>query len=120
MAHACSINLRDLVKRFGKDVGMSIRLVRACSHQLFLALGLLKKLNIVHADSKPDLILISWRKATVQPCNLGSASDASENDAIPYLVSRFYRVSEISACGSPPAAKVRAVLGVPCDPAIDV
>jgi serine/threonine-protein kinase PRP4 len=42
MAHACNINLRDVVKRFGKDVGMSIRPVRTCSHQLFLVLDLLK------------------------------------------------------------------------------
>jgi serine/threonine-protein kinase PRP4 len=29
-------------------------------------------------------------------CDLGSASDASENDITPYLVSRFYRAPEIS------------------------
>ena len=30
-------------------------------------------------------------------CDLGSASDASENEITPYLVSRFYRAPEISA-----------------------
>lgn len=29
-------------------------------------------------------------------CDLGSASDASENEITPYLVSRFYRAPEIS------------------------
>lgn len=29
-------------------------------------------------------------------CDLGSASDVSENEITPYLVSRFYRAPEIS------------------------
>ena len=53
------MNLRDVVKRFGKDVGLNIRAVRAYAHQLFLAMSLLKKCNIMHADIKPDNILVS-------------------------------------------------------------
>ena len=52
------MNLRDVVKRFGKDVGLNIKAVRAYAHQLFLALSLLKKLNVMHADIKPDNILV--------------------------------------------------------------
>jgi serine/threonine protein kinase len=40
-------------------------------------------------------------------CDLGSASDSSENEITPYLVSRFYRAPEI-------------ILGMPYDSAIDV
>jgi len=53
------MNLRDVIKRFGKDVGLNMRAVRAYAHQMFLALSLLKKTNIVHADIKPDNILVS-------------------------------------------------------------
>lgn len=55
-----SMNLRDVVKRFGKDVGLNIRAVRAYAHQLFLALSLLRKTNIMHADIKPDNILVGF------------------------------------------------------------
>ncbi|KAJ3553134.1 hypothetical protein NM688_g3777 [Phlebia brevispora] len=102
-----SMNLRDVVKRFGKDVGLNIRAVRAYAHQLFLALSLLRKCNIMHADIKPDNILVNEAKNLLKLCDLGSASDASENEITPYLVSRFYRAPEI-------------ILGVPYDPALDI
>lgn len=59
-ADSCNIsmNLREVVKRFGKDVGLNIHAIRAYAHQLFLALSLLCKLNIMHADIKPDNILV--------------------------------------------------------------
>lgn len=69
-----SMNLRDVVKRFGKDVGLNIRAVRAYAHQLFLALSLLKKANIMHADIKPDNILVNEQKTVLKLCDLGSAS----------------------------------------------
>lgn len=53
------MNLRDVIKRFGKDVGLNMRAVRAYAHQMFLALSLMRKCGIVHADVKPDNILVS-------------------------------------------------------------
>ncbi|KAJ3044801.1 U4/U6 small nuclear ribonucleoprotein prp4 [Rhizophlyctis rosea] len=90
-----SMNLRDVIKKFGKDVGLHIKAVRVYAQQLFLSLSLLRKCNILHADIKPDNILVTESKNTLKLCDLGSASDASENDITPYLVSRFYRAPEI-------------------------
>ena len=105
------MNLREVVKKFGRDVGLNIRAVRAYAHQLFLALSLLRKCNILHADIKPDNILVNASKSMLKLCDLGSATDISyENTATmitPYLVSRFYRAPEI-------------ILGLPYDMAVDV
>ena len=90
------MNLRDVIKRFGKDVGLNMRAVRAYAHQLFLAMSLLRKCNVVHADIKPDNILVSENKAVLKVCDLGSAADVTEGEPTPYLVSRFYRAPEIS------------------------
>jgi len=101
------MNLREVLKKFGKDVGINIKAVRIYAQQLFLSLSLLKKCNILHADIKPDNILVSESKNTLKMCDLGSASDASENDITPYLVSRFYRAPEI-------------IIGLPYDYALDM
>ncbi|CAO3687411.1 unnamed protein product [Rhizopus stolonifer] len=90
-----SMNLRDILKKYGKNVGISIKAVRAYAQQLFLSLSLLQKCNILHADIKPDNILVSESRNTLKLCDLGSASDASDNTITPYLVSRFYRAPEI-------------------------
>lgn len=109
----CSMNLREILKRFGANVGINIKAVRAYAHQILLALSLLKKANVMHADLKPDNILVgavfgsvqadstqvSENKAHLKVCDLGSAADVSEGDITPYLVSRFYRAPEISECG---------------------
>ncbi|KAF8984527.1 U4/U6 small nuclear ribonucleoprotein prp4 [Entomortierella lignicola] len=102
-----SMNLREVLKKFGKDVGLNINAVRIYAQQLFLSLSLLKKSNILHADIKPDNILVNEAKNVLKLCDLGSASDTSENEITPYLVSRFYRAPEI-------------ILGLPYDPALDM
>ncbi|XP_065349482.1 serine/threonine-protein kinase PRP4 homolog [Cloeon dipterum] len=102
-----SMNLREVLKKYGKDVGLHIKAVRSYCQQLFLALRLLKKCNILHADIKPDNILVNESKLVLKLCDFGSASHANENEITPYLVSRFYRSPEI-------------ILGIPYDFGIDM
>ncbi|PQE17056.1 CMGC DYRK PRP4 kinase protein [Rutstroemia sp. NJR-2017a BBW] len=102
-----SINLREVLKKFGNNVGINLRAVRAYAHQMFLGLSLMKKCNILHADLKPDNILVNETRNMLKICDLGSASDASDNEITPYLVSRFYRAPEI-------------ILGMQYDFAIDI
>uniref|UniRef100_A0A673IP81 Serine/threonine-protein kinase PRP4 homolog n=1 Tax=Sinocyclocheilus rhinocerous TaxID=307959 RepID=A0A673IP81_9TELE len=90
-----SMNLREVLRKYGKDVGLHIKAVRSYSQQLFLALKLLKRCNILHADIKPDNILVNESKTILKLCDFGSASHVADNDITPYLVSRFYRAPEI-------------------------
>ncbi|XP_074601246.1 pre-mRNA processing factor 4 kinase [Brevipalpus obovatus] len=100
MNHLClvfeslSINLRELLKKRG-NVGISIEGVSWFARQLFLALCHLKKCNILHADIKPDNILVDSSQKVLKLCDFGSASLAHEEEITPYLVSRFYRAPEI-------------------------
>lgn len=102
-----SINLREVLKKFGRDIGIHLKAVRSYAQQIFLGLSLMRKCNILHADLKPDNILVNEARNMLKVCDLGSAADASENEITPYLVSRFYRAPEI-------------ILGMPYDFAIDM
>ena len=86
-----SMNLREVLKKYGKNVGIHIVAVRSYANQLLMALKLLKRCNIIHADIKPDNILVNETKSILKLCDFGSASLVSENEITPYLVSRFYR-----------------------------
>ena len=90
------MNLREVLKKYGKNVGLHVTAVCSYSKQLFRALRLLRKCQILHADIKPDNILVNESKSVLKLCDFGSASEASENDITEYLVSRFYRAPEIS------------------------
>ena len=102
-----SLNLREVLKKFGRDIGINIKAIRSYAQQMFLALGLMRKCNIYHADLKPDNILVTEDRATLKVCDLGSAGDGAEFEIAPYLVSRYYRAPEI-------------ILGCPYDFAIDM
>lgn len=112
-AHLCmvfenmSMNLREVLKKFGRDIGINIKAIRAYSQQLFLGLSLLKKCQYLHADLKPDNILVNDAHNIIKIADLGSASPITENATAPYLVSRFYRAPEV-------------ILGIPYDYGIDM
>lgn len=90
-----SMNLREVLKKYGKNVGLHIKAVRSYTQQLFLALKLLKKSGILHADIKPDNILVNESNLILKLCDFGSATHITDNEITPYLVSRFYRAPEI-------------------------
>ena len=62
---------------------------------MFTGLRHLKSSHILHADLKPDNILVKRSNSLLKIADLGSASHVSENAITPYLVSRFYRAPEI-------------------------
>ncbi|PYH41384.1 putative serine/threonine protein kinase (Prp4) [Aspergillus saccharolyticus JOP 1030-1] len=111
--HLCMVfenlgmNLRELVNKKGRDTGLNLAAIRLYAQQIFLGLSLFRKCNILHADLKPDNLLVNEHYNVLKVCDLGSASPATENEITPYLVSRFYRAPEI-------------ILGIPYDHAIDV
>ena len=57
-----SMNLREVLKKYGKHVGINLMAVRSYTAQLLMALKLMRKCNIVHADIKPDNILVNETK----------------------------------------------------------
>ncbi|VDO88031.1 unnamed protein product [Haemonchus placei] len=102
-----SMNLRELLKKYGNNVGLHMKAVRSYAHQLLMALRLLKKCGLVHADIKPDNILVNESKLVLKLCDFGSAGHVRDQEIAPYLVSRFYRAPEI-------------MLGIPHDYGIDL
>ncbi|KAK4121699.1 kinase-like protein [Parathielavia appendiculata] len=107
-----SMNLREVLKKFGNNVGINLNATRAYAYQIFLALGHMRKCSIIHADLKPDNILVNEARNLLKICDLGTAIDRSDaataaTEPMPYLVSRFYRAPEI-------------ILGVPFDYAVDM
>merc|ERR1719389_614183 len=63
-------NLRVALKKYTKDKGMSLQAVRAYTGQLLTAMRHIHKCNIIHADIKPDNILISAGHNVVKICDL--------------------------------------------------
>ncbi|KAI9725274.1 MAG: Serine/threonine-protein kinase PRP4 [Chrysothrix sp. TS-e1954] len=115
--HLCMVfenlnfNLREVLKKFGREVGLNSQAIRAYAQQMFLGLSLMRKCGILHADLKPDNMLVSGaNNKHLKICDLGSAEDATDmhpKTDNTYLVSRFYRAPEI-------------ILGIPYDYAIDM
>ncbi|KAI0592894.1 kinase-like domain-containing protein [Biscogniauxia sp. FL1348] len=107
-----SLNLREVLRKFGNNIGINLNATRAYAHQIFVALAHLRKCSIIHADLKPDNILVNENRNILKICDLGTAIDRSDaatahNEITPYLISRFYRAPEI-------------ILGMPYDYAVDM
>ena len=105
-----AMNLKEVQDKFGTGVGLSVRAVREFARQLLLALGLLHKLRIIHADIKPHNILAAESYRTIKLADFGSAlreDDEADTEPTPYVVSRFYRAPEV-------------VLGCRLSPALDI
>jgi serine/threonine protein kinase len=102
--HLCMVfesmhmNLRELLSRYGKIVGISIVAVKQYAKQMFVALKHLQACRIIHADLKLDNIVVNESKNSIRICDLGSAERwTSEPDMVtPYRQSRFYRAPEVT------------------------
>ena len=93
-------NLRQVLSKFGKNVGINLASVKSYARQLLLALHHLSSHGVIHADIKLDNILVTSNWSTIKLCDFGSAFLESDEEYInhiptPYLVSRFYRAPEI-------------------------
>jgi serine/threonine-protein kinase PRP4 len=95
-----SMNLREIVRKFGNNVGINLAATKRYAYQMFVALAHMRKCSIIHADLKPDNILVNEKHTILKICDLGTAIDrldaaTAQNEITPYLVSRFYRAPEI-------------------------
>ncbi|PHH59898.1 hypothetical protein CDD81_2386 [Ophiocordyceps australis] len=117
-SHLCMVfenldmNLREVLQKFGRNVGINLEATRRFAKQIFIGLDHLRKNHIIHADLKPDNIVINERRSIVKICDLGTAIDRDDaatahSEVTPYLVSRFYRAPEV-------------ILGMDYDYAIDI
>ncbi|KAK4974806.1 U4/U6 small nuclear ribonucleoprotein prp4 [Elasticomyces elasticus] len=104
---ALSADLREVLKKFGRNVGLNLRAIRSYAQQMFLSLSHMKKCQILHADLKPDNVLVSEKRNLLKVYDLGTAAFADDAEITPYLVSRFYRAPEV-------------ILGMPFNYAIDM
>ncbi|XP_055900709.1 homeodomain-interacting protein kinase 2-like isoform X2 [Biomphalaria glabrata] len=113
--HTCLVfemleqNLYDFLKQ-NKFQPLPLKYIRPITYQVLHALGKLKELGLIHADLKPENIMLvdpvrfPYR---VKVIDFGSASHVSKAVCSTYLQSRYYRAPEI-------------LLGLPFCEAIDM
>ncbi|XP_057528656.1 uncharacterized protein LOC130807464 [Amaranthus tricolor] len=101
------MNLREVLKKFGRNIGLKLTAVRTYAKQLFVALKHLRNCGVLHCDIKPDNMLVNDSKNVLKLCDFGNAMFSGKNEITPYLVSRFYRAPEI-------------ILGLPYDHPMDI
>ena len=89
------MNLREVLKKYGRGVGINVHGVRSYATQMLIALRHLQNCGVVHADIKPDNILVNKAHNVIKICDFGSAMFDGDNEITPYLQSRFYRAPEV-------------------------
>lgn len=52
------MNLREVLKKFGRNIGLKLTAVRTYAKQLFIALKHLRNCSVLHCDIKPDNMLV--------------------------------------------------------------
>jgi len=113
--HTCLVfemleqNLYDFLKQ-NKFQPLPLKYIRPITHQVLTALLKLKQLGLIHADLKPENIMLvdpSRQPYRVKVIDFGSASHVSKAVCNTYLQSRYYRAPEI-------------ILGLPFCEAIDM
>nr|GMD21307.1 serine/threonine-protein kinase prpf4B [Ipomoea batatas] len=52
------MNLREVLKKFGRNIGLKLTAVRTYAKQLFISLKHLKNCGVLHSDIKPDNMLV--------------------------------------------------------------
>lgn len=72
------MNLRETLNKFGRNIGLSLDGVVLYGRQLFLALSLLHRNKIIHADLKPDNIMVSVDTRRIKLCDFGSCLTPEE------------------------------------------
>ncbi|XP_037833998.1 homeodomain-interacting protein kinase 3a isoform X2 [Kryptolebias marmoratus] len=114
-SHTCLVfemleqNLYDFLKQ-NKFSPLPLKIIRPILQQVATALKKLKDLGLIHADLKPENIMLvdpSRQPYRVKVIDFGSASHVSKAVCSTYLQSRYYRAPEI-------------ILGLPFCEAIDM
>ncbi|KAK2918223.1 homeodomain-interacting protein kinase 3-like isoform X2 [Channa argus] len=114
-SHTCLVfemleqNLYDFLKQ-NKFSPLPLKIIRPILLQVATALKKLKSLGLIHADLKPENIMLvdpSRQPYRVKVIDFGSASHISKAVCSTYLQSRYYRAPEI-------------ILGLPFCEAIDM
>jgi homeodomain interacting protein kinase len=114
-AHTCLVfemleqNLYDFLRQ-NKFAPFPLFCIRPIVQQVLTALFKLKQLGLIHADLKPENIMLvdpTRLPYRVKVIDFGSASHVSKAVANTYLQSRYYRAPEI-------------ILGLPFNEAIDM
>ena len=61
-----AMNLREITKKVGRNIGLNLPAVQLFAKQLLLALHHFRDCGVLHADIKPDNILINERHNAVK------------------------------------------------------